>query len=110
MTAKEYLRQYEYAAKRVKRLEEEYNTEREQIDAVRSVSDNDGMPHGNGISKPTEEKAIRLADKLQELADARLDAVEIIMAIEEKQTNTTRIRKREANATAMMCMVSTTAE
>ena len=77
MTAKEYLRQYEYAAKRVKRLEEEYNTEREQIDAVRSVSDNDGMPHGNGISKPTEDKAVRLADKLQELADARLDAVEI---------------------------------
>ena len=61
----------------MKRLEEEYNTEREQIDAVRSVSDNDGMPHGNGISKPTEEKAIRLADKLQRLVDARLDAVEI---------------------------------
>lgn len=77
MTAKEYLRQYEYAAKRVKRLEEEYNTEREQIDAVRSVSDNDGMPHGNGISKPTEEKAIRLSDKLQRLADARLEAVAI---------------------------------
>lgn len=77
MTAKEYLRQYEYAAKRIKRLEEEYEAERLQIDAVRSVSDNDGMPHGNGISKPTEEKAIRLADKLQELADARLEAVEI---------------------------------
>ena len=77
MTAKEYLRQYEYAAKRVKRLEEEYETERLQIDAVRSVSDNDGMPHGNGISKPTEDKAVRLTDKLQRLADARLEAVAI---------------------------------
>ncbi len=77
MTAKEYLRQYEYADKRVKRLEEEYEAERLLIDAVRSVSDNDGMPHGNGISKPTEEKAIRLADKLQRLSDARLEAVGI---------------------------------
>ena len=59
MTAKEYLRQYEYAVKRIQRLEEEYAAERLLIDAVRSVSDNDGMPHGSGISKPTEDKAIR---------------------------------------------------
>lgn len=77
MTAKEYLKQYEYAAKRVHRLEEEYESELALIDAVRSVSDNDGMLHGSGISKPTEDKAIRLADKLQRLADARLEAVEI---------------------------------
>lgn len=77
MTAKDYLRQYEYAAKRVKRLEEEYEAERLQIDAIRSSSDNDGMPHGNGISKPTEDKAVRLTDKLQRLSDARLEAVAI---------------------------------
>lgn len=77
MTAKEYLRQYEYVANRVRRLEREYEEERIKIDAVRSVSDNDGMPHGSGISKPTEEKAIRLADKLQRLVDARLEAVEV---------------------------------
>lgn len=77
MTAKEYLRQYEYVANRVHRLEREYEEERIKIDAVRSVSDNDGMPHGSGISKPTEEKAIRLADKLQRLVDARLEAVEV---------------------------------
>lgn len=77
MTAKEFLRQYEYAAKRVERLEVELEEERVLIDAVRSVSDNDGMPHGNGISKPTEDKAIRLADKMQRLADARLDAIRI---------------------------------
>ena len=77
MTAKEYLKQYEYAEKRIHRLEEEYEAEQLLIDAVRSVSDNDGMPHGNGISKPTEEKATRLADKLQRLEKARREAVRI---------------------------------
>jgi len=77
LTAKEFLKQYEYAARRVKRLEQELNDERLMIDAVRSLSDNDGLPHGTGISKPVEERAIRLADKLGELAQARLDAVEI---------------------------------
>ena len=77
MTAKEFLKQYEYAAKRIKRLEEELNDERLMIDSVRSLSDNDGLPHGSGISKPVEERAIRLADKLRELSDARLDAIEI---------------------------------
>ena len=76
MNAKEFLKQYEYAARRVKRLEEELNDERLMIDAVRSLSDNDGLPHGSGISKPVEERAIRLADKLQELSNARLDAIE----------------------------------
>ena len=77
MTAKEYLRQYEYAVDRVHRYEEEYQNELTLIDAVRSVSDNDGMPHGSGISKPTENKAIRLADKSLRLIDARLKAIEI---------------------------------
>ena len=77
MTAKEYLRQYEYANRRVARLEAELVEERLLIDAVRSVSDNDGMPHGSGTSDPTADKAIRLADKLQRLADARLEAVRI---------------------------------
>lgn len=77
MTAKEYLRQYENAVKRIQRLEEEYETERLLIDAVRSVSDNDGMPHGNGISKPTEDKAIRLADKALRLVDAKREAIAV---------------------------------
>ena len=77
MTAKDFLRQYEYAVKRIRRLEEEYEAETLLIDAVRSVSDNDGMPHGSGISKPTEEKAVRLADKRLRLIQARLDALEI---------------------------------
>ena len=75
MTAKEYLRQYEYAEKRATRLESEFKEETLKIDAVRSVSDNDGMPHGSGISKPTEEKAVRLADKRLRLVEARLEAI-----------------------------------
>lgn len=77
MTAKDYLRQYEYATKRIARLEAELEEEALLIDAVRSVSDNDGMPHGSGISKPTEEKAIRLADKRLRLVDAKLEAIRI---------------------------------
>lgn len=77
MTAKEYLKQYEYAVDRVRRYEEEYQNELTLIDAIRSASDNDGMPHGSGISKPTEEKAIRLADKSLRLVEARLKAIEI---------------------------------
>lgn len=87
MTAKDFLKQYEYAVKRIRRLEEEYEAETLLIDAVRSVSDNDGMPHGSGISKPTEEKAVRLADKKLRLVQARLDAIrtrQIIFDVIEK--------------------------
>lgn len=77
MTAKEYLRQYEYAVNRAARCREEYENESMLIDAVRSLSDNDGMPHGSGISKPTENKAIKLADKRQRLIRAENDAIEI---------------------------------
>ena len=77
MTANEYLRQYEYAARRVACYQEEYNRESLLIDAVRSLSDNDGMPHGSGISKPTEVKAVRLADKKLRLIDAQLEAIRL---------------------------------
>ena len=73
--AKEFLRQYEYADRRARRLKAEYEQELLMIDAVRSVSDNDGMPHGSGISKPVEEKAIRLADKAMRWKMAELDAI-----------------------------------
>ena len=76
MTAKEFLRQYEHAVRRIARLTEEYEQEQLLIDAVRSLSDNDGMPHGSGVSKPTEDKAVRLADKALRLVDARLDAID----------------------------------
>ena len=77
MTAKEYLKQYEYAVDRVRRYEEEYESESLLIDTIRSASDNDGMPHGSGISKSTEDKAIRLADRALRLTEARLEAIRI---------------------------------
>ena len=77
MTAKEFLKQYENADRRAKRLRAEYEMELEMIDAVRSLSNNDGMPHGSGTSKPTEEKAVRLADKRLEYLDKEIDAIRI---------------------------------
>jgi hypothetical protein len=73
--AKEFLRQYEYADARARRLRAEYEKEIALIDAIRSASDNDGMPHGSGISKPVEDKAIRLADKALEWRNAEADAI-----------------------------------
>ena len=77
MTAKEFLQQYRDAVLIADRLRNEYEKELILIDAVRSVSDNDGMPHGSGINKPTEEKAVKLADKALELKDAELEAIRI---------------------------------
>ena len=77
MTAILFLEQYEQAVRLVRRRKTEYIEESILIDAVRSLSDNDGMPHGSGISKPTEEKAIRLADKKLRLLDAELEAIRI---------------------------------
>ena len=81
MTAKEFLRQYEYADRRVRRLETEYHDELIMVDAIRSASDNDGMPHGSGISKPTEDKALRIADKHLRLIEAKREAIEKRQAV-----------------------------
>lgn len=77
MTAREYLEQYKEADNLAKRLEAEYMKEREMIDAVRSTADLDGLPHGNGIKKPVEDRAVRLADKFAEWKIAELDALHI---------------------------------
>jgi len=69
--ATEYLEQYEYALYAANRARANYELENERIDAIGSTLSNDpGMPHGTGISKKTEDKAIRLADKAQEWLDA----------------------------------------
>lgn len=75
MTAKEFLRQYEYADKRARRLGAEYQREIQMIDAIRSASDNDGMPHSTGTSRPTEDKALKLADKALRWREAELEAI-----------------------------------
>lgn len=77
MTAKEYLKQYEELYKRAERYKAEYINELDQIDAIGSTLSNDaGMPHGTGISKRTEDKAIRLADKALEYQSVALQAIE----------------------------------
>jgi len=76
MTAKEYLKQYEELYKRAQRYKAEYINELDQIDAIGSTLSNDaGMPHGTGISKRTEDIAIRLADKALEYQSVALQAI-----------------------------------
>lgn len=77
MTTEYYLNQYRRAVEREARCQSEYEKELLLIDAMRSLSDNDGMPHGSGTSKPTEDKAIRLADAHMELIEAKLEALRI---------------------------------
>ena len=82
MTAKEFLRQYEDANRRALRCKSEYETELEKIDAIGSTLSNDaGMPHGSGVSRRTEDKAIRLADKAAKWREAELDAIEKRQAV-----------------------------
>ena len=73
MTAKQFLRQYEEANNKAIQRKREYERQMELIGSV-SVK-MDGMPHGSGISKPTEEDALRLAEKAEKLREAEKDAI-----------------------------------
>lgn len=75
MTAKQFLRQYEEASNKAIQRRKEYERQMELIGSV-SVK-MDGMPHGSGISKPTEEDALRLAEKAEKLRIAEKDAIRI---------------------------------
>lgn len=75
MTAKEYLRQYEYAHRKALRYKAEYEAELELVDSVRSTLGGDGMPHGSGISRRVEDQAIRLSDKAKRWKDAELEEI-----------------------------------
>ena len=75
LKAKEYLERYEDALRRVRWCQEQYVRECLLIDAIRSASDNDGMPHGTNIGRPTEEKAIRLASKGMDVLRAKAEAL-----------------------------------
>ena len=77
MTAKEYLRQYAEAERLCRRLKTEYKKEVELIDSIRSALGGDGLPRGGQTSKVTEDKAIRLAEKLSEYQNAELDALRV---------------------------------
>lgn len=78
MTAKEYLRQYEEAERRVKRIRKEYEEQQDMIDAIRSASDFDGMPRSrSGGKSSVEDKVLRLANKAAKLKEAELEAIEL---------------------------------
>lgn len=75
MKAIEYLEQYEYAIYAANRARANYELENERIDAIGSTLSNDpGMPHGTGISRKAENKAIRLAEKAKKWLDAEEQA------------------------------------
>ena len=79
MKAIEYLEQYEYALYAANRARKSYELEMERIDAIGStLSGEPGMPHGTGVSKKTEDKAVKLADKASEWIDAEEQA-QIVM-------------------------------
>ena len=73
MTAKEFLKQYEYQNNYARRLRLEYEREKDLIDSL-SVKI-DGMPHGTNISKPTEDKALRLNEAFVRWFDAEKTAI-----------------------------------
>lgn len=77
LAAKKYMDKYRDAVRRVRQCEEQYEREAQLVDSIRSTSDNDGMPHGSGIGRPTEEKALRLVDKGMDIHDARMKALRI---------------------------------
>lgn len=77
MTVRDYLEQYKKADRRAKRYRKEFEKEMIMIDSISSPLGTDGMPHGSGISKSTELRALRLADKRLKYIEAELDALEI---------------------------------
>ena len=78
LAAKDYLEQYGKAQRRVRQCQAQYERQLFLSDSIRSPSDNDGMPHGSGISKPTENKAIKLADKSIDVLKAKAEAFRIL--------------------------------
>ena len=75
MTVKEYLRRYEEADRKARQHAAEYERELEKIGSL-SVK-MDGMPHGSNVSRPTEEAALKLADKAAKWKAAEIDAIRI---------------------------------
>lgn len=77
MKAKEFLKQYEEQTRRALRYKAEYEAELECIDSIRSTLGGDGMPHGSGISRRTEDAAIRLSEKAARWKEAEIRAIRI---------------------------------
>ena len=81
MTAKQFLKQYEEANNKAIQHRREYE---KQLELIGSVSMKmDGMPHGSNISGPTEEDALKLADKALRWKEAELEAIRIRQTVYE---------------------------
>lgn len=77
MKAKEFLNQYKNAMDLVYRCESEYKEAVENIDAIGSTLSGDGQPHGTGVSRKTEDKALNLVEAREKWAKAKRDAFNI---------------------------------
>lgn len=77
LAAQQYMDKYRDAVRRVRQCEAQYEKELLLMDSIRSASDNDGMPHGNNIGRPTEEKAVRLVEKGMDIHEARIKALRV---------------------------------
>ena len=77
MTAREYLGQYGEAERRADRLFREYMEEKEKIDSIRSPLGGDGTPPSGEPGKPTEARAMRLAERAIRYKEAAADAMQI---------------------------------
>lgn len=78
MTAKRFLKQYEYATIRASMYHQLYEEAREQIDAVGStLGEGAGMPHKTGVSRRTEDLVIKLSDLADQWHDAELEALKV---------------------------------
>lgn len=77
LAAKEYMDQYGDACRRVRQCEEQLARENLSVDSIRSAFDNDGMPHGTNVGRPTEDKAVKLVERGIDLFEAREKAIRL---------------------------------
>lgn len=77
MTTKEFLRQYQESCRKARLFKLEYEREAELVGSVRSALGGDGMPHGTGVNKSVEDKAIRLSEKFAKWRKAEIEALEV---------------------------------
>lgn len=61
----------------VYRCECEYKEAVENIDAIGSTLSGDGQPHGTGVSRKTEDKALDLVEAREKWAKAKAEAFQI---------------------------------
>lgn len=73
MTAKEYLLQYRRIKLRISDLQSDIYELEEAVTSVKSLSDNDGMPHATGYNNKTERQITALVDKKREYQQLLID-------------------------------------